>query len=103
VLPKGAGSENMGMLKMCKPAEGLEGIKDFVIKTLTEAGGNPCPPVIVGIGIGGTMDKCTLLAKKALTRKAGEPHPNPEYAKLERELLEEINKLESVLRDSVGK
>ncbi|MBN2910244.1 fumarate hydratase [Polycladomyces sp. WAk] len=93
VLPKGAGSENMGALKMCKPAEGLEGIKEFVIKTITEAGGNPCPPVIVGIGIGGTIDKCTLLAKKALTRKAGEPHPNPEYAKLEQELLEEINKL----------
>ncbi|WP_057773787.1 fumarate hydratase [Cytobacillus dafuensis] len=93
VLPKGAGSENMGALKMLKPAEGLEGIKDFVIKSVTQAGGNPCPPVIVGVGIGGTMDKCALLAKKALARSAGEPHPNQEYAALEKELLEKINKL----------
>ncbi|MFE5278735.1 fumarate hydratase, partial [Bacillus cereus] len=70
VLPKGAGSENMGALKMLKPAEGLEGVKDFIIKAVTQAGGNPCPPVIVGVGIGGTMDKSTLLAKKALARQA---------------------------------
>lgn len=93
ILPKGAGSENMGTLKMLKPAEGLEGVKQFVIDSLTKAGGNPCPPVIVGVGIGGTMDMCTLLAKKALARKVEEPNPNPEYAELEQELLEKINKL----------
>lgn len=93
VLPKGAGSENMGALKMLKPAEGLEGVKNFIIQAVTQAGGNPCPPVIVGVGIGGTMDKSTLLAKKALSRHAGEPHPNPQYAELEKELLEKINQL----------
>lgn len=93
VLPKGAGSENMGALKMLKPAEGLEGIKDFVIQSVTQAGGNPCPPVIVGIGIGGTMDKCSLLAKEALARPVGQPNSNPEYAAIEQELLEKINKL----------
>ncbi|SDZ51333.1 fumarate hydratase subunit alpha [Evansella caseinilytica] len=93
ILPKGAGSENMGALKMLKPAEGLEGVKNFIIQAVTQAGGNPCPPVIVGVGIGGTMDKSTLLAKKALARHAGEPHANPEYQALEEELLEEINKL----------
>ncbi|MGC5326071.1 fumarate hydratase [Brevibacillus sp. SYSU BS000544] len=93
VLPKGAGSENMGALKMLKPAEGLEGVKQFIIQAVTQAGGNPCPPVIVGVGIGGTMDKSTLLAKKALARHAGEPHPDPKYRELEQELLERINKL----------
>jgi fumarate hydratase subunit alpha len=93
VLPKGAGSENMGTLKMLKPAEGLEGVKNFVIDSLTKAGGNPCPPVVVGVGIGGTMDMCTLLAKKALSRELGSVHPIPEYAELEKELLEKINKL----------
>lgn len=92
IVPKGAGSENMGALKMLKPAEGLQGVKDFVLKTVIEAGGNPCPPIIVGVGIGGTMEKATLLAKKALTRKAGEPHPSEKYAQLEEELLQEINK-----------
>lgn len=93
VLPKGAGSENMGAVKMCKPAEGIEGVKDFIVNAVTQAGGNPCPPVIVGVGIGGTMDKCTLLAKKALAREAGAPNPNPAYADVEKELLERINKL----------
>jgi fumarate hydratase subunit alpha len=93
VLPKGAGSENMGAVKMCKPAEGIEGVKDFIVNSVTQAGGNPCPPVIVGVGIGGTMDKCTLLAKKALARSAGEPNSNPAYAEVEKELLERINKL----------
>lgn len=93
VLPKGAGSENMGAVKMCKPAEGIEGVKDFIVNSITQAGGNPCPPVIVGVGIGGTMDKCTLLAKKALAREAGSPNPNPAYAEVENELLERINKL----------
>lgn len=93
ILPKGAGSENMGAVKMCKPSEGLDGVIDFIVNSITQAGGNPCPPVIVGVGIGGTMDKCTLLAKKALARHAGEPNPNPEYAELEKSLLEKINKL----------
>jgi len=93
VVPKGAGSENMGALKMLKPAEGLEGVKDFILTTVKNAGGNPCPPVIVGVGIGGTMEKATMLAKKALTRKAAEANPNSKYAELEKELLEEINKL----------
>lgn len=92
ILPKGGGSENMGSLKMLKPSDGLQGVKDFVVRSVVEAGGNPCPPVIVGVGIGGTMDMTTLLAKKALTRKAGSPNPNPQYAQLEKELLEEINK-----------
>ncbi|GGK27787.1 fumarate hydratase [Caldalkalibacillus thermarum] len=93
VMPKGAGSENMGAVKMCKPAEGLDGVMDFVVNTVTQAGGNPCPPVIVGVGIGGTMDKCTLLAKKALVRDVRQPHPNKEYAEVEKVLLERINKL----------
>lgn len=91
VVPKGAGSENMGALKMLKPSDGLEGIKDFILKTVREAGGNPCPPIIVGVGIGGTMEKATMLAKKALTRKAGEPNPDENYMALEKELLEKIN------------
>lgn len=93
VVPKGAGSENMGALKMLKPSDGLDGVKDFILKTVREAGGNPCPPVIVGVGIGGTMEKATLLAKKALTRKAGTPHPDEKYAALEKELLEKINEM----------
>ena len=93
VVPKGAGSENMSTLKMLKPAEGLEGVKDFIIDSVTKAGGNPCPPIIVGVGIGGTTEKSTLLAKTALARKAGDPNPNPRYAALEQELLEKINKL----------
>ena len=93
VLPKGAGSENMGALKMLKPAEGIEGVEDFIVDTVLNAGGNPCPPIIVGVGIGGTMDMCTLLSKKALSRPAGSPHPDPEYAKVEKRLLERINKL----------
>ncbi|MCR4443447.1 MAG: fumarate hydratase [Peptococcaceae bacterium] len=92
VLPKGGGSENMGALKMLRPSDGIQGIKDFVLKTVVEAGGNPCPPVIVGVGIGGTMEMTTLLAKKALARKIGQPHRDPEYARLEKELLEEINR-----------
>lgn len=93
ILPKGAGSENMGFLKMLKPAEGVEGIKKFVVESLAKAGGNPCPPVIVGVGIGGTMDKSAYLSKRALTRTAGAPNPDPEYRQLEEELLEHINKL----------
>ena len=92
IAPKGFGSENMGALKMLKPSDGLEGIKQFVIDTVKSAGANPCPPVVVGVGIGGTMEKCTLLAKKALTIDLDKENENPMYANLEKELLEEINK-----------
>lgn len=91
VVPKGAGSENMGAIKMLKPSEGVDGVKDFVINTVVNAGGNPCPPVIVGVGIGGTMEKATMLAKEALTRKAGAAHPDEQYAQLEKDILEKIN------------
>lgn len=93
VAPKGGGSENMSALSMLKPSDGVKGIKKFVLDTVDKAGSNPCPPIIVGIGIGGTIEKTTLIAKKALLRTLGEYNPNPEIAKLEKELLEEINKL----------
>ena len=93
VLPKGAGSENMSALKMLTPAEGIEGIKRFVLETVDNAGGKPCPPIILGVGVGGTADIALKLAKKALLRRIGERHPNRDIAKLERELLEDINKL----------
>lgn len=92
VVPKGGGAENMSQLKMLKPAEGVEGVKQFVVDSVVNAGGNPCPPVVVGVGVGGTVEKTALLAKRALMREAGEPNPNPLYAKLEEEILEEINK-----------
>jgi len=91
VFPKGAGSENMGQLAMLKPAQGIEGVKDFVLKVVTEAAGNPCPPIIVGVGIGGNMEKAALLAKKALFRELGQPQARPELVKLETALLDEIN------------
>lgn len=91
VAPKGFGSENMGALKMLKPAEGLEGVKAFVIDTVKRAGANPCPPIVVGVGIGGTMEKCTLLAKQALSVDLDRENPDPFYAALERELLDAIN------------
>ncbi len=91
--PKGGGSENMSAIKMLKPADGLEGIKNFVLETVEKAGGNPCPPIIVGIGIGGTFEKCAILSKKALLRKLGVRNSDPRYAQLELELLTEINKL----------
>lgn len=93
VVPKGAGSENMGALKMLKPTAGVEGVKAFIVDAVRNAGGNPCPPIVVGVGVGGTMEYATMLAKKALTRSIGVPNPNYFYDKLERELLEEINKL----------
>ncbi len=93
VAPKGAGSENMSAVKMLVPADGIEGVKKFVIDTVANAGPNPCPPIIVGVGIGGTFDKAATLAKKALLREATEPNPDPFYAQLEEELLSEINKL----------
>jgi len=91
LLPKGGGSENMSRLKMLVPSDGLSGVKDFILQSVADAGGNPCPPVVVGVGIGGSMEKAALLAKKALIRKIGEPNQNPDYARLEKKLLEEIN------------
>lgn len=91
--PKGGGSENMSGIRMLKPADGLDGIKAFVLETVEKAGGNPCPPVIVGIGIGGTFEKCAMLSKKALLRKLGNRNSDLRYAELETELLREINKL----------
>lgn len=93
VAPKGGGSENMSALKMLKPAEGVEGVKNFVLDTIKNAGPNPCPPLIIGVGIGGTMEKCALLAKEALLRTVGKPHPLEDITQLEQELLEKINKL----------
>jgi fumarate hydratase subunit alpha len=93
LAPKGGGSENMSALAMLKPSDGVEGIKKFVLETVDKAGSNPCPPIIVGIGIGGTIEMTTLIAKKALLRTIGEYNPNPVVAKFEKELLKEINKL----------
>jgi fumarate hydratase subunit alpha len=93
VVPKGGGSENMSRLYMLKPAEGLAGIKTHVLLTVEEAGPNPCPPIIVGVGIGGTFERAALLAKKSLLRDVGQPNPDPELAEIERDLLEEINLL----------
>lgn len=92
LLTKGTGAENKSALKMLVPADGIEGIKQFVIETVKNADGEACPPVVIGIGLGGSFDKCAVLAKKALFRPLGQPNPNPVYAKLEREILEEVNK-----------
>lgn len=91
VAPKGFGSENMSQLKMLKPSDGLSGVKEFVLKVIEDAGPNPCPPIVVGVGVGGTFDKAALLAKKALMRNSDERNANPFYADLEKELLEKIN------------
>lgn len=93
IAPKGAGSENMSRLKMLKPAEGIEGIKAFVIETVKEAGGNPCPPIVLGVGIGGSFEKCAILAKKALLRPLGTVNPDSDLDALEKELLKSINDL----------
>ena len=93
VAPKGFGSENMSRLKMLKPSDGEKGVKDFIVETVRLAGPNPCPPVILGVGIGGTFDKAAYLAKKALLRPLDQPNPDPYYAAMERELLETINGL----------
>ncbi|WP_138204866.1 fumarate hydratase [Haloimpatiens lingqiaonensis] len=93
VAPKGFGSENMSQLKMLKPADGLEGVKEFILKVVKEAGPNPCPPIVVGVGIGGTFDRAANLAKKALIRPVSERNANKFYADLEEELLEKINSL----------
>ena len=91
--PKGFGSENMSAIRMFKPSAGLQGIKDFIIETVEAAGPNPCPPIVVGVGIGGTFDKAALLAKKAIMRPIDSCHPDPYYADLEKEMLEKINQL----------
>ena len=83
----------MSRLQMLKPSDGRKGVKNFAIETVKTAGGNPCPPLVVGVGIGGNFEKCALLAKKALLRPLGTPHKNPELAALEKEILEEINNL----------
>jgi len=93
VAPKGFGSENMSRIKMLRPSDGLQGVKDFVVNAVEEAGPNPCPPIVVGVGIGGTFDKAAYLSKKALLRSADQRNAEPFYAKLEEELLEEINAL----------
>lgn len=93
VMPKGFGSENMSALKMLKPADGVEGVKNFVLETVEKAGANPCPPIIVGVGIGGSFDKAAYLAKHALLRPVDEPNPDEYYAALESELLDKINAL----------
>ena len=92
IAPKGFGSENMSAIKMLKPSEGLEGIIDFVVKTAQDAGSNPCPPIVVGVGIGGSFEKAAILAKQALLREVNSENPDPYYAELEKTLLEKINK-----------
>ena len=93
VAPKGFGSENMSRIKMLRPSDGVEGVKDFVVKAVEEAGPNPCPPIVVGVGIGGTFDKAAYLAKKALLRPVDVRNQSAFYAQLEEELLERINAL----------
>ena len=93
VMPKGGGAENMTRLAMLPPARGRQGIIDFVVNAVDEAGSNPCPPVVIGVGIGGTAEKTLMLAKKALLRKIGEPNPDAEFAELEREILRRVNNL----------
>lgn len=93
VLPKGAGSENMSYLRMMSPALGRQGVVDFVVKAVEESGANPCPPIIVGVGIGGTADYALLLAKEALLREVGRPSDDPEDAALEADILERVNRL----------
>ncbi|MBA7626757.1 L(+)-tartrate dehydratase subunit alpha [subsurface metagenome] len=93
VMPKGAGAENMTRLAMLSPAHGRQGIIDFVVNVVDEAGSNPCPPVIVGVGIGGTAEQTLILAKKALLREIGRSNPDTEFAELEKEILKRVNNL----------
>lgn len=93
VMPKGGGAENMSRLAMLSPAQGSQGIIDFVVNAVDQAGSNPCPPTIIGLGIGGTAEKALILAKKALLRKVGKPNPDKEVAELEREILNQVNRL----------
>jgi len=92
-VPKGGGAENMSRVDMLSPSAGLEGIKDFVVRRIEASGSNPCPPTVVGVGIGGTFERSALLAKKALTRRIGERNPDPRLAAVEVEVLERINRL----------
>lgn len=92
LAPKGGGSENMSKLNMMKPSDGEEGVFNFVVDSVVNSGGNPCPPTIVGVGIGGTFEKCAEMAKRALLRNVGEPHPDERYAKLEKRILDAINR-----------
>ena len=94
VAPKGFGSENMSRIQMLKPADGEKGVREFILSAVEKAGPNPCPPIIVGVGIGGTFDKCAQLSKFALMRPVGSQHPDPAYAAMERELLDEINRMD---------
>lgn len=91
LAPKGGGSENMSKISMMKPSDGVDGVIDFVVNSVVNSGGNPCPPTIVGVGIGGTFEKCAEMAKRGLLRRVGEPNSNPKYAELERTILEKIN------------
>ena len=91
VAPKGFGSENMCQVKMLKPSDGIEGVKNFILKVVEDAGPNPCPPIVIGVGIGGTFDHVTYLAKKAMIKKIEEHHPDPRYRALEEEMLEKVN------------
>jgi fumarate hydratase subunit alpha len=93
IAPKGGGSENMSKVVMLKPADGIAGIKKQVVEWVEQAGGNPCPPTIIGVGIGGTFERAALLAKESLLREVGSRNPDPELDQLEKELLEEINNL----------
>jgi fumarate hydratase subunit alpha len=93
VMPKGAGAENIAKLAMLKPGDGKQGIIDLVVKTVNEGGGDPCPPLIIGVGVGGTAERAMLLAKKVLLRRVAEPNPDPEIAKLEKEILTKVNAL----------
>jgi fumarate hydratase subunit alpha len=93
VMPKGGGCENMSRFAILLPGAGKEGITDFVLRTVEESGGNPCPPIIVGVGIGGSAEYCMTLAKKALTRRVGDTSPDAETAQFENELLEKVNAL----------
>ncbi|HSJ55340.1 MAG TPA: fumarate hydratase [Anaerolineae bacterium] len=93
VAPKGGGSENMSQLAMLKPADGRAGVINFVVEAVRRAGANPCPPIIVGVGVGGSAEKCVWLAKHSLLRRLGEPNPDPELAELEAEILERVNRI----------
>ncbi len=93
IAPKGGGSENMSRVTMLKPSDGIEGIKQFVIERVKESGANPCPPLVIGVGIGGTFEKAALIAKHALLRPLGSTNPDPELAAIESDLLEQINDL----------
>jgi len=93
VMPKGGGAENMSRLAMFKPGDGRQGVINFVVRTIDEAGGNPCPPLTIGLGIGATSEKAMLLAKKALLRQVAKPNPDPEIAELEKEVLSRVNNL----------